>query len=68
MFPKTANPLVIRTDFENQQAWDAICGLIRAPVQEGSDTFLAFVEFLEATHTNGRSRVASRRAAGALRP
>jgi hypothetical protein len=49
MFPKTANPLVIRTDFENQQAWDAICGLIRAPVQEGSDTFLAFVEFLEAT-------------------
>jgi hypothetical protein len=26
------------------------------------------VEFLEATHTNGRSRVASRRAAGALRP
>jgi hypothetical protein len=49
MFPKTANPAVIRTNFENQQAWDAICKLIRAPVREGSDTFLAFVEFLEGT-------------------
>jgi hypothetical protein len=47
MFPKTANPAVIRTDFGNQQAWEAICGLIRAPAHEGSDTFYAHVEFLE---------------------
>jgi len=45
--PKTANPLVIRTDFENQQAWEAICELLRAPVHEDSDTFYAYVEFLD---------------------
>jgi len=44
---KTANPLVIRTDFENQQAWEAICELLRAPVHEDSDTFYAYVEFLD---------------------
>jgi hypothetical protein len=44
--PKTANPLVIRTDFENQQAWEAICDLIRAPIHEGSESFYAYVEFL----------------------
>ena len=41
--------MVIRTDFEHQQAWEAICEMIRAPVQEGSHTFLAYVDFLEAT-------------------
>jgi hypothetical protein len=55
MFPNTANPVVIRTDFENQQAWDAICGLIRAPVQEGSHTFQAFVQFLEAAEYRNMS-------------
>ena len=45
--PKTNHPLVIRTDFENQQAWETICELIRAPVPEGSDTFYAYVDFLE---------------------
>jgi hypothetical protein len=47
--PKTTNPLVIRTDFENQQAWETICKLIRAPVQYGSETFYAYVDFLEDT-------------------
>jgi hypothetical protein len=28
---KTTNPVVIRTDFENQQAWETICDLVRAP-------------------------------------
>ena len=45
--PKTAHPLVIRTDFENQQAWDTVCELIRAPVQEGHESFNAYVEFLD---------------------
>jgi Domain of unknown function (DUF6924) len=45
--PKTTNPVVIRTDFENQQVWEAICELLRAPVHEGSETFYAYVEFLE---------------------
>ena len=45
--PKTTNPVVIRTDFENQQAWETICELVRAPVHEGNETFYAYVEFLE---------------------
>ena len=47
--PKTDNALVIRTDFENQQAWRAICDLIRAPVHEGSYRFYANVDFYEGT-------------------
>ena len=40
--------LVIRTEFENQQAWETICELIRAPVPApGAYTFYASVEFLE---------------------
>jgi hypothetical protein len=45
--------LVIRTEFENQQAWEAICELIRAPVPVPPPvpgpgaTFYANVEFLE---------------------
>src|SRR5215469_4504077 len=45
--PKTNNPLVVRTDFENQQAWRTICKLIRAPVPAPGDTFYAYVQFLE---------------------
>ena len=45
--PKTANPLVICTDFENEQAWKAICDLIRAPNSESGVAFYAYVEFLE---------------------
>jgi hypothetical protein len=40
--------VVIRTEFENQQAWEAICELIRAPVPGPGATFYANVEFLEA--------------------
>jgi hypothetical protein len=45
--PKTENPLVIRTDFENQQAWETICDLIRAPVTDYGEGFYANVEFLD---------------------
>jgi len=45
--PKTANPLVIRTDFENQKAWETICELLRAPAHVGHEIFYAYVEFLE---------------------
>jgi len=47
--PTTAHPAVIRTDFENQRAWEAIRDLIRTPVHEGGETFYAYVEFLEET-------------------
>jgi hypothetical protein len=45
--PQTNSPLVIRTDFKDPSAWKAICKLIRAPVQEGSHAFQAYVEFLD---------------------
>jgi hypothetical protein len=47
MFSPTENAVVIRTDFDNQQAWDTICGLIRAPVHDGDNTFYAYVDFVE---------------------
>jgi len=47
--PKTINPLVIRTAFENPPAWDMICKLISAPSHEGNDAFYAHIEFLEDT-------------------
>ena len=45
--PKTNNPLVIRTDAGNQQAWKSICKLIRAPVPAVDGPFYAYVEFLD---------------------
>jgi len=47
LIPKTAHPLVIRTDFENQQVWKTIWRLIRTPVPVPGDTFHALVERLE---------------------
>ena len=45
--PKTNCSLVIRTDFDHQEAWDRIRGLITAPVPAYGDVFYANVEFLE---------------------
>jgi hypothetical protein len=41
--PETENPLVLRTDFSNQTAWEAICQTIRQPVTG----FYAYVEFVD---------------------
>lgn len=41
--PETENPLVLRTDFSNQSAWERICAAIRAPVGD----FHACVEFVD---------------------
>lgn len=41
--PKTENPLVLRTDFSDQSAWERICAAIREPV----DDFRAYVEFVD---------------------
>ena len=54
--PKTANPLVIRTDFENEQAWKAICDLIRSPNSDSGVAFYAHVEFLEDKDYRGLSK------------
>ena len=47
MFSSTENPAVIRTDFDNREAWRTICDLICAPVHEGENTFYAYVDFVE---------------------
>lgn len=47
--PKTKNPLVLRTDFSNQAAWETICAIIREPV----DNFLAYVEFVNDVEYTG---------------
>jgi len=45
--PRTNCALVVRTDFDHQQAWDRIRQLIVAPVPAYGDIFYANVEFLE---------------------
>jgi len=47
MFPRTYNPAVVRTDFDNQNVSNAVCSLIRAPVQDHGDTFYASVDFVK---------------------
>jgi uncharacterized protein DUF6924 len=47
VLPMTEDALVVRTEFDHEEAWKTICGLIRQPVHDGSDTFHAYVEFLD---------------------
>lgn len=42
--PVTNDPLVLRTDFSDKAAWEAICDEIRQPSPEG---FYAYVEFID---------------------
>jgi hypothetical protein len=47
MLPKTEYSPVIRTDFGDEEAWAAVCELIRKPVPDGfGDQFYAYVEFV----------------------
>jgi len=43
--PETRNALVLRTDFSDQAAWEAICATIREPV--GEFQFLAYVDVID---------------------
>jgi hypothetical protein len=47
VLPANEDPPVIRTDFDNQPAWDTICELIRKPVHEDGQQFFAYVEFVD---------------------
>jgi hypothetical protein len=47
--PETENPLVLRTDFSDQAAWETICATIRDPVGD----FRAYVEFLDDVEYGG---------------
>ena len=51
--PRTNHPLVVRTDFEHQEAWETICNMIRAPVYVMGDTLYAYVQFLEDVEFRG---------------
>jgi len=50
---KWTRPLVVRTDFENQRAWEVIRSMILAPVRGPGYTFHAHVCFLEALTFSG---------------
>lgn len=52
--PETENPLVLRTDFSNQEAWEKICAQIQKPV--GMFRFRANVEFLDDTEYAGLTK------------
>ena len=45
--PKTKDPPVIRTDFEDEEAWKAIRELISQPVREAGQDLFAYMEFLD---------------------
>ena len=52
--PNTEHALVLRTDFSNQAAWDAICAAIRKPV--GFFHFRANVDFMDDEEYSGITR------------
>ncbi len=43
--PPTEDALVLRTDFSDQAAWDAICATIRSA--DDGDEFVAYVDFVD---------------------
>ena len=49
--PQTENPLVLRTDFSNQVAWETIRAAIQRPV--GIFRFRANIEFLDNVEYSG---------------
>jgi hypothetical protein len=50
--PETEDPLVLRTDFSDQAAWETICATIREPVGE----FHAYVDFLDDVEYAGLTK------------
>ena len=48
LLPKTELSPVVRTDFEDDDAWKTICELIRQPVPDGfGGEFYAYVDFID---------------------
>ena len=48
MLPKTKDSPVIRTEFDDEGAWEAICELIRQPQPDGiGGQFYAYVTFVD---------------------
>jgi hypothetical protein len=51
--PDSTQALVIRTDFSEPAAWDAVRSAIRAPVHDSAGTFEAYVEFVNDEEYTG---------------
>lgn len=48
MLPKTKDSPVVRTAFDDEDAWRTVCEMIRRPVDSGfGEEFLAYVEFID---------------------
>jgi hypothetical protein len=47
LIPATNDTPVVRTDFDNVAAWNAICELIRQPVNDAGEDFYAYVDFVD---------------------
>jgi hypothetical protein len=47
--PKTENAMVLRTDFSDEPAWEAVCAAIREPVGE----FQAYLDFVSDPEYDG---------------
>jgi len=45
--PERGNPLVVRTDFEDQERWKTVLQLVRDPVQEFGYTLYAHLDVVE---------------------
>lgn len=56
MLPVTDNPLVIRTDFDDETAWQTLCKAVCATVQDGADQFYAYVDFVDDNKYQGLSK------------
>ena len=52
--PNTENPLILRTDFSNQGAWEEICKTILEPV--GPFRFRANVQFIDEIEYSGLTK------------
>lgn len=50
--PHSVDPLVVRTDFTNDAAWEALCAALRAPVTG----FYAYLEYLDDRRFDGLSK------------
>jgi hypothetical protein len=49
MIPETSQSLVLRTDFNNEAAWQSLCAAIRMPVGD----FRAYVDFVSDPEFDG---------------
>lgn len=49
--PRTTNPMVLRTDFSDESAWQSLCRAIEEPQTE--DDFRAIVEFISDPRFDG---------------